>query len=119
MITTDAYANPKKRIRKRKKTTKQTKNCKEEQKMKNTRLEKQSVNWTYYKELCKIIGWNWTFDLWFVLGKFDRKCERKKIKRKNRRKGKVKENTRDLKLLNYIYKLLQTHFTYFSLSYKD
>ena len=52
--------------------------------------------------------------------KLEGKCERKKIERKSRRKEKVKENKKiDLNLINYFYMFFQTHFAYFSLSYKD
>ena len=42
-----------------------------------------------------------------------------KIERKGRRKEKVKKNKISLNLINYFHMLLQTHFIYLSLLYKD
>ena len=46
----------------------------------------------------------------FILGKIEKKCKGNKIEKKNKSERKQKIN---LKLINYIYVLLQIHCAYF------
>ena len=56
----------------------------------------------------------YSFRVYLVPGKFERKCEGKKIEKKSRRKEKMKEK-KNFKSINYFYMLLQIYFILFSL----